>query len=113
MANIRWAAPKKAKPPIDKQGRQIRGFNKWNDWNIFTGTIETRAIPHDIPITPKARKHWETNRDDFTGFVNVRGFTETDVISVISAAKRGEASVTVNRWGFFAFFKIKEGKWAR
>jgi hypothetical protein len=96
---LEWAAPKSATPAKTSAARE-------RNWETFKGSLKTGEIDETIPLTDKARKYWEDNKSEL-GFVNLRGLKEDDVKSIISAARRGEATVSVNRMGKLAFYKLK------
>ncbi|MFA5381959.1 MAG: LPD38 domain-containing protein [Candidatus Micrarchaeia archaeon] len=81
------------------------GGNK-QGWKVIEGSVHPKDIGTDIPLTDKALNHWRANKNEL-GMVNLKGLSEADIQSIISAAKRDEASVTVNRMGDFASYRIK------
>lgn len=102
---LEWSAPKSKVPPKTGPGRQA-------NFQDFKGTIKTGEIDDSLPLTDKAMQHWhkeaaEQKPGGFLGYVNMRGLKEEDVRSILSAVRRGEASVTVNRMGKMAFYKLK------
>lgn len=101
---LEWVSPKRAIPPKTSEARA-------RNWETFKGTIKTGEIDDKLPLTDKSKKYWGQNKSEL-GYANLRGLSEEDVRSILSAVRRGEASVTVNRMGKLAFYKLrkKEGE---
>jgi hypothetical protein len=70
--------------------------------------LEGKNIPSDIPLTEKSISHWKENKLEVIGYVNFCGLSVTDIISIVSATKRGEAMISINRFGQVAIYKIKK-----
>lgn len=75
-------------------------------WEVIL-RIEGQDVPPNIPLTTRAINHWIKEHDDATKYVNLSSLRAEDVISIISATKRQEVSVSIERWGRLAFYKIK------
>lgn len=87
-----------------------RGQNRPGAWRVIW-EYEGKDIPDDIPLTARAIHHWRVHKD-VLGAANFRGMTIQDVLaaddlkSIISACKRGEATVYINRIGQVIGYKI-------
>ena len=80
-----------------------------NRFVVKKGDIKTGEIGDDIPLTENAYNHWKQNKSEL-GYASIpTRFSQDDVVSILSAVRRGEASVGVNRMGVLAFYKIKLG----
>ncbi len=77
-----------------------------NAWEVIL-RIEGKSIPPNIPLTTRSINHWLKEHDDATKYVSLKSLTGIDVISIISASKRQEVSLSIDRWGRLAFYKIK------
>ncbi len=97
---LEWVAPKRTIPPKTSEARA-------RNWETFKGTIKTGEIDDKLPLTDKSQKYWEQNKSEL-GYANLRGLAEEDVRSILSAVRRGEASVSVNRMGKLAFYKLRK-----
>jgi len=97
---LEWVSPKRAIPPKTSEARA-------RNWETFKGTIKTGEIDDKLPLTDKAKMHLEQNKSEL-GYANLRGLSEEDVRSILSAVRRGEASVSVNRMGKLAFYKLRK-----
>ena len=62
-------------------------------------------IPNNIPLTKKAISHWKATKSSL-GYTNYRTLYKNDVLSIVSATKRGEAIMNVNRMGQNAVYKL-------
>jgi hypothetical protein len=96
---LEWVAPKRTIPLKTSEART-------RNWETFKGTIKTGEIDDKLPLTDKSQKYWEQNKSEL-GYANLRGLSEEDIRSILSAVRRGEASVNVNRMGKLAFYKLK------
>ncbi len=79
-----------------------------NAWEIIL-QCHANMISDRIPLTKKAIDHWAKTRNDVTRYTSFKGLDWHDALSIISATKRGEAMINVDRWGRAAFYQIKEG----
>ena len=67
--------------------------------------IEPKYIDNSIPLTPHAIEHWQKTKNNI-GYAGMRGLTIEDIKSIISASRRAEAHMNIERWGRVAFYKI-------
>jgi len=86
-----------------------RGQSKPGSWK-FLFEFEGKDIPNDISLTQKARDNYAKKKDPVFGYVNFRGLSEKDIISIISSAKRGEVHLGCTRMNWLSCYKIKDPK---
>lgn len=74
-------------------------------WKVVL-EIEGKDIPLDLPLTESAISYWKENKFPITNYVNFKTLTKDDILSILSAVKRQEARLSVNRWGQVSCYKI-------
>ena len=92
-----------------------RGQSHPGSWRIiweYEGKEIPKDIPRDIPLTPRAVTHWKAHKDimgtaAFRGETIKDSLTTIDIKSIVSATKRGEATMYINRMGQVIGYKIK------
>lgn len=67
--------------------------------------IVYKDIPDDITLTQKALTHWQDTKNNI-GYAKFDTLDIKDIHSIVSAVKRQEAHLTINRVGDVAFYKI-------
>ena len=94
-----------------RYSRHNRGQNRPGSWRVIW-KYSGKDIPNDLPLTQRAIDHWRKHKDTLSA-ANFRGDTLKDILSVddlksiISACKRGEANIYINRMGDIIGYKIK------
>lgn len=68
-------------------------------------TINYKEIPSNIPLTVKSLRHWE-NTKNTVGYAKFNNLDTYDIKSILSAVKRQEGHLNVNRMGHTAFYKL-------
>lgn len=68
--------------------------------------ISGRDVPDNLPITTRVMAHWQKEHDSFSGYVNLTGLNERDIRCIVSGVKQGKISLTINRFGHAAFYRI-------
>ena len=67
--------------------------------------IDARTIDASIPLTPKVISHWQSAKNTI-GFADMMGLSEGDIKSIISAVRRKEAYIDIERLGRVAFYNL-------
>ena len=67
--------------------------------------IDYKSIPEGIPLTDRVISHYKTHKS-IMGYATFRGLNRDDIISILSAVKRQQACVNVERYGNTAFYSI-------
>jgi hypothetical protein len=67
--------------------------------------IVYKDIPSDIELSSKALTHWKTTKNN-VGYAKFDTLSLDDIISIVSAVKRLDAHLNINRIGDVAFYKI-------
>jgi hypothetical protein len=62
-------------------------------------------IPKDVILSDAAIENWKITKNA-VGLAGFDSLDNDDIISILSAVKRNEASLNVNRHGQAAFYKI-------
>jgi len=84
-------------------GPSLRGRYTF-DWKV-----DYTKIPRDIPLTEKVLKQYAKTKSPI-GYATFRGLNKDDIRSILSAVKRLEAHVNVDRMGNCAFYKLDRRK---
>ena len=71
----------------------------------FDKEVDYSNIPV-ISLTDKVQKHYQTTKSGLN-YSTFRGLTLKDILSILSATKRGEALVNVDRWGNVYAYKLQ------
>jgi hypothetical protein len=89
-----------------------RGQNQPGSWRVIW-EYQGKDIPDNIPLTQKAIDHWKKFKINFGNTATFRGdkigqvLNEDDLRSIISACKRAEATIYINRIGQVSGYKLK------
>lgn len=67
--------------------------------------IDYRSIPDDLLLTDKVLEQYRRTKNNI-GFTTFRGLDIDDIKSILSAVKRQEAHVSIERMGNCAFYKL-------
>ena len=67
--------------------------------------IDSKNVDNTIPLSQRAFEHWQQTKNNI-GFAGMDGLTLNDVKSIISASRRAEAHMDIERWGRVAFYKL-------
>jgi hypothetical protein len=67
--------------------------------------IDYPSIDNSIPLTNKAKEKYKALKNNI-GYSTFRGLSIKDIISVLSAVKRQEAHVNVDRMGNCCYYKL-------
>ena len=86
-----------------KRLRQKRDPKAWK--TIYDHKNEP-PLPNNIPLTPRAINHWRKTKSGM-GYTNFTTLYKSDIRSILSACKRGEAVLTRSRDGMVAFYKLR------
>lgn len=78
-------------------------------WHVIA-EIDWKMIPlnvkqHQNPLTQKSINHWKSTKSP-VGYASFRGLTKTDILSICYATRQGKATLSVNRMGKTAFYKL-------
>ena len=79
---------------------------EYKAWKVMH-EIDGKTIDTSLALTPNAFTHWKRDKSPL-GYATMRGLSLADIRSIISAAKRGEAHMNVERWGRAAFYKLHQ-----
>lgn len=85
--------------------------SKWNlnhypaAWKVVLELERGSDIPAGVPLTSRARSWWESHKSAL-GYANFRTLRKADILSILSASKRAEARLGVNRWGACHGYKL-------
>ena len=66
--------------------------------------IDYKSLSDNIPVTPKAIEHYKQTKTLI--YATFKDLTEADIASILSAVKRQEADVNVNRIGHCAYYRL-------
>jgi len=67
--------------------------------------LEPKYIDDTIPLTQHAFEHWKEAKNNI-GYATLEGLTLEDIKSIISASRRKEAHMNIERWGRVAWYKL-------
>jgi hypothetical protein len=69
--------------------------------------IDSRTIPNDLPLTKAAISHYKLTKISFSaGFVDFKTLRKNDILSIISASRRGETILVPDRFRRVVAYKI-------
>ena len=68
--------------------------------------IDYPSIPSDLPLTKKVLEQYRATKNDVYGYATFQGLRVYDIITILSAVKRQEGHVNVDRMGNCAFYKL-------
>ena len=91
----------------DKRFREVGLKSKYYTLDC---NIDYPNLPDNLPLTDKVLKHYKATKNNI-GFTTFRGLDEEDIKSILSATKRQEAHVNVNRYGICAFYTLHKGSY--
>ena len=75
-------------------------------WTVIL-TLPAGKIPQGIPLTRRALIHWQQSKDRVTGYCSFATLTSDDAIAILSASRRAEVSLSPDRWGRVAFYRVR------
>jgi len=67
--------------------------------------VDYKSLPDNLPLTDKVIKQYAQTKS-LIGFSSFRGLGIEDIKTILSATKRQEAHVDVDRMGNCAFYKL-------
>ena len=67
--------------------------------------IDYGVIRRNIPLTQKVLRHYKVTKSP-VGYATFRGLGLRDIKSILSAVKRQEARINVERYGMVAYYKL-------
>ena len=67
--------------------------------------IDYGAVSRNIPLTQKALQHYEATKSPL-GYASFRNLGLKDIKSILSAVKRQEVRINIDRWGQVAYYKL-------
>ena len=67
--------------------------------------IDYPSIPNNLKVTDRVLEQYKHNKS-VLGYTSFRGLSYKDIVTILSAVKRGEATVNVNRMGHCAYYKL-------
>ena len=76
----------------------------YKTWKVIH-EIDAKTVDASIPLTNRAIKHWEEDKSTI-GYATMRGLSLADIKSIISATRRNEAHMNIERWGRVAYYKL-------
>lgn len=68
-------------------------------------SIDYRLIPNNLALTSKVQKQYQATKNNI-GYTTFRGLNIEDIKSILSAVKRHEAHVNVDRMGHCAYYYL-------
>jgi len=68
-------------------------------------TVDYTQIPNNLPITDNVLRQYKETKSAI-GYATFRGLNLDDIKSILSATKRQEAHLNVNRMGHCAYYKL-------
>ena len=71
----------------------------------FDENLDYSRLSDTIQLTDKVRRHYRKNKSSLN-YATFRGLAIQDIMSILSAVKRQEAKVNVDRWGNCAYYKL-------
>lgn len=75
----------------------------------FDWEVDYTKISSDIPLTAKVLKQYKDTKN-YVGYATFKGLSKDDIKSILSAVKRQEAHLNVDRMGNCAFYKLDKVK---
>lgn len=67
--------------------------------------IDYKTVPGDLELTRQVIEQYKRTKNNI-GYTTFRGLAKEDIITILSAVKRQEAIVNVNRMGHCAYYKL-------
>lgn len=83
------------------QDKRYKGLHKAR--YIFDWKVDYRTVPNDIPLTSNVLKQYKQKKNNI-GYCTFRELNKKDIISILSAVKRQEAHLNVDRMGNCAYY---------
>ena len=83
--------------------RRFKINSKPQAWKGFD--LDYQVISPGLPLTQRAINTWQEHKSPL-GYCGFRGLDIEDIKSILSAVKRQEARINVNRWGQVAYYKL-------
>lgn len=68
--------------------------------------LDYKLIPDNIPLTQNVLKQYQDVKNPVIGYAHFRGLTIEDIKSILSAVKRNEAHLNVDRMGITYVYKL-------
>ena len=101
--------------PKSKSGKILNSSHNVDVWKSAYNYLDVERdgpVPNNIPLTKRAIDHWWKTKYGI-GYTNFATLYKSDIRSILSAAKRGEAVLTKSRAGTIAYYKLKGQELAR
>ena len=71
----------------------------------FDVQVDYPSIPDNLPLTNNVMKQYQATKNNI-GYTTFRGLNIDDIKTILSAVKRQDAHVNVNRMGHCAYYKL-------